>query len=421
MNPTLARIPVPFRWNVHDGLNGASLIARAYSSEVAGVLTRTSPKRVSDRNGLLVPLVQGIPPIGWVGGEAGLLLERAGTNLCLRSEEFDNASWVKTGVTVTANAITAPNGTLTADVLTTDATSGRIVFQTIGFTGDGEKGVAVYLRAGTAGVTQLSLFDDTAATHRHRILVTWTAGVPALTTLSGAGTSYAVEPLGTMGWYRILFSGTGIVAANSNRLLIYPNGAAATAVETVHAWGAQASDAAVPSSYIPTTTVAVTRNADTLYFPFTLAPTAMTVFVRGVEMAPSLGVAGEPRLWQIGSAADGDSRFGVYKDTSSRYVAFHDPATFVASTAATVITRGQRTEVRAALSALGAATTGVSVNGGAEVTATGAAQPLAVAWSDTRLYLNSVGAIAHSAYAYTHVCVALGEQPLDVMRELAGV
>ena len=38
-------------------------------------------------------------------------------NLLTKTEQFDNAAWVKTGATVTANAITSPNGTTTADLL----------------------------------------------------------------------------------------------------------------------------------------------------------------------------------------------------------------------------------------------------------------------------------------------------------------
>ena len=38
-------------------------------------------------------------------------------NLLTKTEQFDNAAWVKIGATVTANAITSPDGTTTADLL----------------------------------------------------------------------------------------------------------------------------------------------------------------------------------------------------------------------------------------------------------------------------------------------------------------
>lgn len=45
------------------------------------------------------------------------------TNKVLQSQTLDNASWTKVAATVTANAATAPDGTLTADKVIPDATS----------------------------------------------------------------------------------------------------------------------------------------------------------------------------------------------------------------------------------------------------------------------------------------------------------
>jgi hypothetical protein len=45
-------------------------------------------------------------------------------NLLLASEQFDAASWTKTSVTVSANAVAAPNGTTNADTLTASGANG---------------------------------------------------------------------------------------------------------------------------------------------------------------------------------------------------------------------------------------------------------------------------------------------------------
>lgn len=51
-----------------------------------------------------------------------------GTNLLQRSDEFDNAYWTKTAVTVSANAVTSPEGTAIADgIFETTATSAHTV------------------------------------------------------------------------------------------------------------------------------------------------------------------------------------------------------------------------------------------------------------------------------------------------------
>jgi len=53
----------------------------------------------------------------------GALIEEAATNLCLYSEQYDNAAWTKSGVTVTANTETAPDLTTNADTLSFGAGS----------------------------------------------------------------------------------------------------------------------------------------------------------------------------------------------------------------------------------------------------------------------------------------------------------
>jgi hypothetical protein len=45
----------------------------------------------------------------------------ARVNLLTKTEQFDDAAWTKLNTTITANSIAAPNGTLTADTLTTSA------------------------------------------------------------------------------------------------------------------------------------------------------------------------------------------------------------------------------------------------------------------------------------------------------------
>jgi hypothetical protein len=64
------------------------------------------------------------------GESLGLLVEESRTNLLLRSEEFDDASWVKgASTTVTANYAVAPNGTTAADRVEMPNTIGTVVSQ----------------------------------------------------------------------------------------------------------------------------------------------------------------------------------------------------------------------------------------------------------------------------------------------------
>jgi hypothetical protein len=350
-----------------------------------------------------------------------LLLEPQRTNLCIRSEEFETWSNVDT-CNVTANAIAAPDGTTTADLLTATLAS-SLRFRTATFTGDGEKCAAVYLKAGTSTRTTLLFRDSTAAVNRHNINVTWTAGVPTVATAvaGGSGTIYPVEALRD-GWYRILWSATGIVGANSNFVGVQPDTIAGTG--SVYAWGAQAEDAVVPSSYIKTEGTTVTRNADSLYFPFTAPPQAMTVYVRGGERGFRYS-SQTPRWVQFSSAANAAPRFLLYSTSGGTAAVLHgnDINADVNTSVSAPRILGDVVEARGVLRANGSCLAGASINGAAEVVSAVSSTPaagLAGAWSDTRMYLSGP-ANTDQPHAYTHVLVATGEQSMATMRQLAGV
>jgi len=198
----------------------------------------------------------------------GLLIEESRANLVTYSEQFDNAAWTKTNSSITANAATAPSGTVTADKLI-EALDVNLVHQT------------------TQSVTVVSLGTYTASCYvkadtrtRVRIgfLVGGTSGVVADANLT-AGTITAASAFGggsavgssiqaiNNGWYRITVSGTGaagtsgecrleLLDASGNRQY---NG---DGTSGLFLWGAQTEAGAFPTSYIPTTTTALTRAED---------------------------------------------------------------------------------------------------------------------------------------------------------------
>ena len=57
-------------------------------------------------------------------------------NLLTKTEQFDDAAWTKTGVSVTSNTTVAPNGTLTADTLSCSGNSNHQFLASIGTTGN---------------------------------------------------------------------------------------------------------------------------------------------------------------------------------------------------------------------------------------------------------------------------------------------
>ena len=71
------------------------------------------------------------PRLNWSGECPSLLLEGTSTNLQIRSEEFDNAAWTKTFITVTANDTISPDGTESADKLQRTNTAASYIYDAI--------------------------------------------------------------------------------------------------------------------------------------------------------------------------------------------------------------------------------------------------------------------------------------------------
>lgn len=113
---------------------------------------------------------------------AAILTPREPRNLLRFSEEFDNAAWVKTRSTVTANAGVAPNGQATADKLVEDgtATQTHSMAQSVTPPGAGLYNLSVYLKAGER--TWVRLLLSSPAVNAYLNLATG-----ALGTVAGSG------------------------------------------------------------------------------------------------------------------------------------------------------------------------------------------------------------------------------------------
>jgi hypothetical protein len=175
------------------------------------------------------------------------LVEVTPWNLLNDSEAF-NAGWTKQQSTVTANAITAPNGTTTADFLVPNTNNDlHSIFQTSGIT-SGKYTISVYAKQG--GYKNLLVWFDG---HSGGIGV----NLDNLTIFRNQNNDgYLIETLEN-GWYRISVTST-ISTASLPNFYIYDNSStpqisfAGNGTSGVYLWGAQMNDGAL-KPYFPTT------------------------------------------------------------------------------------------------------------------------------------------------------------------------
>lgn len=195
----------------------------------------------------------------------GLLTENtAATNVCLQSQDLAT-TWTPTRATVTANAVTAPDGTLTADKLVEDATAANThtIAQAITFT-NAVHTYSHWALQGERTEVRLVLFDGTTTFGAYFNLATGAVG--ATSNCSGFIKSYP------NGWYRCVIvtsSATAAAAGTAQAQLASAgnNTYNGDGVSGAYLWGAQVEARSCPSSYIATTTASATRNGDVLTYP----------------------------------------------------------------------------------------------------------------------------------------------------------
>ena len=191
----------------------------------------------------------------WVS--KGLLIEEQRTNNLLQSNSF-STTWVALDGAVVANSGTSPDGTNNAwklnELATTTASHG--IYQTLTIPG-GACTWSIFAKAGERSWLQFLAYNSTTNFPTWFNLSNGTIGTNA------AGNTATITPVGN-GWYRCSLTRSAgatyaqIYTANGDNNASYlgqvGNG--------IYIYGAQVETGSFPTSYIPTTTAAVTRSAD---------------------------------------------------------------------------------------------------------------------------------------------------------------
>lgn len=186
----------------------------------------------------------------------GVTTAMAEQNLVLYSQQFDNAYWVKTSVTVTADSIAAPDGTTTADTIT--GTAGGYT-QYITITNPSTSGISsavtntysVYLKAGTVSSVRIYGYNTTGGAN-----IFGTFDLTAVTGVAGGSAMTPTVSIVDVGnsWRRVTVTGNvgGSVGQTAAIAIYADNG-------NFYAWGAQVEQRSAVSAYTATTTQAITN------------------------------------------------------------------------------------------------------------------------------------------------------------------
>ena len=201
------------------------------------------------------------------GESLGLLIEEARTNVVLRSETFDDntlgsfGSWGRpgNGVTVTPNAIMAPDGTMTADFVDNVGQIVSLVEQAITVTPSSTTDyyATIYAKKGTSnGFTFNCYYNGNTEDNVNFNFVTGN-----VTSVPNPG-EFIFQDVGN-GWYRCGFRISRDSTGSRSTLLfrMWPSIRNQLSGGT-YFWGAQLEQGSFPTSYIPTQESTRTRAVD---------------------------------------------------------------------------------------------------------------------------------------------------------------
>mgnify|MGYP000184375157 CR=1 FL=1 len=205
-------------------------VAEGYNGNACTV--RRSTDNTSQDVGFLGTELDNFSLMNFVGSE----------NLLLRSEEMDNASWVKSGLTITTNAAIAPDGTLTADLLSNTATESIYQQTTLPAASGSVYTYSVYVKQASLDWMRFTVFES--ANSANQLTLWFNPSTGTLGTVSAGGTATLVAGnvvASTNGFYRIYLTGSFVASLiNFQTNIVTANGGSTTATNSArYQWGAQ--------------------------------------------------------------------------------------------------------------------------------------------------------------------------------------
>ena len=176
------------------------------------------------------------------------LVEDVPWNLASYSETFNNAAWVKTRTTITANTTTAPNGTLTADTFTLTPGPGAGVYQAVNGVSNNYT-ISVYAKY-VSGDKYLYFFSPSNSQGAK----VWFDIQNGTVSNQLSGFTGTIEDAGN-GWYKCSMYNTTQAVLNYIQIQISTTNSNTTLSNNSvsYFWGAQVNIGATAKPYFPTT------------------------------------------------------------------------------------------------------------------------------------------------------------------------
>lgn len=187
----------------------------------------------------------------------GVTTSKAEENLFTYSQEFDNAAWTKIRASITANTVTAPDGTITADTLTEDtSSSGKYVRQSPTVAA-GAYTTSVYAKANTRSWMAIRIYDGSADKYAYFDLSTGALGTV------DAGVTATITSVGS-GWYRCTHTYTLTAGSREFQFMISDgnntaNSYTGNGTSSIYLWGGQLEQRSAVIAYTVTTTQVITN------------------------------------------------------------------------------------------------------------------------------------------------------------------
>lgn len=236
------------------------------------VVRATSATRVNS-SGLVESVGNNIPRLNYDSdSSASILLEPQRTNLVTYSNDFNDVSYSKSNTNITSNIITSPDGVINASLVSRTATGVAAIVTKNCVTNSNIFTGTIYAKLGTIA-TNFGFRVQGTYPNRGDVLVNLSNGniIGFQNGGTNTNTSASIVNVGN-GWYRISLTTTFISTVTQASLIFQATDltsvtgweASNTILSNAYIWGAQLEQGAYPTSYIPTTTTALTRNLDAI-------------------------------------------------------------------------------------------------------------------------------------------------------------